>query len=182
MTFGCAGLQKEFFMVLSHSEISWEKIDIQGLQNLNNNATLLWAFNADRIPPHLGISSEGVYFSLKVNGKDESISVSRILELVEKKGIHTLVFELEYLSVGALTKTFEKYSRAISGQVTCLDPIKEIYGLEAATIHDLLSNMFGRQQVKNVVGINLPDDFKGIPPYNVTDIYNHLIALEGVQR
>ena len=34
------------------------------------NDVLIWIFHADKIPPHIGISSQGFFFSLKSNGKD----------------------------------------------------------------------------------------------------------------
>ncbi|NBR15845.1 MAG: hypothetical protein EBU01_14895, partial [Crocinitomicaceae bacterium] len=34
----------------------------------------LWILHADKIPPHIGISIDGQYFSLKAKGKDENIS------------------------------------------------------------------------------------------------------------
>ena len=34
------------------------------------NDVLIWIFHIDKIPPHIGISSQGVFFSLKSNGKD----------------------------------------------------------------------------------------------------------------
>ena len=169
-------------MVLSSFEIDWNSIENAKQLKGSLNGTLLWVFNADRIPPHLGLSSEGYYYSLKVNGKDESVPVSRIIDLVEKKGIKTLIFELSDVQSFQIRESFSEYDKAKAGEVTCLDPIKKILNVEALTIHDLLFRLYADGMVSRVIGVNINSAFKGIPFYELEDIFDHLNALESVQE
>ena len=36
-------------------------------ENVNHQKTLLWIVHANKIPPHIGISVDGYFFSLKVD-------------------------------------------------------------------------------------------------------------------
>ena len=54
---------------------------------------LIWIFHVDKIPPHIGISSQGVFFSLKSNGKD-SIGTSYVNQISINKGIKLLKIKL----------------------------------------------------------------------------------------
>ena len=62
------------------------------LDQISLDKTLLWVIHADKTPVHLGISSNGSYFSLKKNGKDEHLSIEILQELLTRKQIPTLVF------------------------------------------------------------------------------------------
>ncbi|MFN5846790.1 MAG: hypothetical protein ACK46O_13885, partial [Flavobacteriia bacterium] len=51
----------------------------------------LWILHADKVPPHVGCSIDGNYYSLKVSGKDEGVNVAKVQTVIEKKGILTIV-------------------------------------------------------------------------------------------
>lgn len=168
-------------MVLSKFEVDWENTEILDKETVSLNGTLLWIFNADRIPPHLGLSSNGAYYSLKVNGKDESVPVDRIVDLIERKGISTLIFELAPIEEEYVGEVFAKYEKARSGEVTCLDPIKDLFKIEGKTVHDIIAILMEDDKVIRVAGVNLSDAYNGIPYYTLEDIYDYLNALESVQ-
>ena len=58
---------------------------------------LLWMFHVDKIPPHVGISQNDLFFSLKSNGRDE-IPVSKLIQIIENKGIKCIKLNLKYTS------------------------------------------------------------------------------------
>jgi len=143
----------------------------------------VWIWNANKIPPHLGISLDGTYYSLKYNGKDEGISVEALFRVVQKEQIPTLFIGIdEQLSAEKLIKIFGKYEVASSAGVTCLKPIAEIFNaMECRTIFDLLSILTEQDKVKSVDGICLPEVFEGIPFYNYESVQSRLIELENVK-
>lgn len=139
--------------------------------------TLLWIWNADKIPPHLGISSKGRYFSLKVNGKDNAVSVSDLLERLKRKPIPTICVQLNYEIVD-LAPFFAKYSKAQANSITCLQPIREALQLpDASIVFELLENLENQGRIAQVYGMHLPKNFKGIPVYGIEDIHKRLKAL-----
>ena len=143
----------------------------------------VWVWNANKIPPHLGISVDGTYYSLKYNGKDEGISVEALFRVVQKERIPTLFIGIdEQLSAEKLIKIFGKYEVASSDGVTCLKPISEIFNaMECRTIFDLLSNLTEEGKVKSVDGICLPEVFEGMPYYNYESVLSRLKELENVK-
>ena len=71
---------------------------------------LIWLFHVDKIPPHIGISSQGVFFSLKSNGQDE-ISTYKVNQIVENKSIKLIKVKLRcVLSSSALKEVFANYT------------------------------------------------------------------------
>ena len=50
-----------------------DEVDLAPEQGL-----FLWVFHADKIPPHIGISLDGCFFSLKSSGVDIDLELSLI--------------------------------------------------------------------------------------------------------
>lgn len=142
---------------------------------------LLWILYADKVPPHIGFSSNGKYYSLKVNGKDAAQDVEHLLSLINGKKIKTLVYQVRTDSEISLGNVFEKYDRAVSGKTTCLEPVKGYLSLEAETIHDLLIELQKRNLILSVTGLHLDTSFNGIPHYTTKDIHEYLNSLKNVR-
>lgn len=142
---------------------------------------LLWVINADSIPPHIGLSVNGQFFSLKYNGKDSGVPVERLVEIFRSKKIKVLLFKIGSVDDILLNRVFSEFECTVPGQITCLQPIKEILKLKADTIHDLLQELSVRNEIEAVYQLNIDKDFKGIPEYTLDDIYHHLLKLEHVQ-
>ncbi len=146
----------------------------------------LWVFHADKIPPHIGISKDGFYFSLKVSGKDEFVSVEKISKLLKTKKIPTLIIKTSENSIKnrQLETIFEKYQTANSDGLTCLTPIIEIYFSETKDLIliELLNLLNEAGVMETIFGINLPADYKGIPAYSRQDIHNRLHQLKHAKR
>ncbi len=145
--------------------------------NLN---TSIWVIHADKIPPHIGISTEGLFYSLKSGGKDERLPTSKLLNILDKKKITVLVVELKSnIQIESIELVFKKYQRTEHGKVTCLAPLKEILKSPYADkVMHLIAELGESEQIKTIHSLNLPDDYNGIPPYDISDIHKRLKFLD----
>src|SRR5574343_30024 len=91
--------------------------EFSSLQSLSQ-ATLLekdffiWIWYADKIPPHIGCSINGFYFSLKVNGKDNGISVSKAFQVIQKKAIPSVFVKVKTeLNQSEVELAYESYNQ-----------------------------------------------------------------------
>ncbi|MBL1280394.1 MAG: hypothetical protein COA33_008990 [Fluviicola sp.] len=158
---------------------------IENIKNVSKievpeGSLLLWVWHADKIPPHIGLSKNGEYYSLKANGKDQKIAIEKIESIILKKNIKTLCFELNSeVNLDEITDIYNKFSQTIPFQVTCLDPIKEILNLPLASkLTDLLSALYATNSIKNVYGFNIDAQFSGIKNYFTSDIHDRLMKLQ----
>ena len=166
-------------------EVSMPEYFIPAIEKVIDHRSLeskcvLWVLYADQIPPHIGISSKGFYFSLKANGKDSFVSVSSIIEVIERKKIISLCFELKYeLEIDELNSVFVNYKTTIPHITTCLNPIKEVLSLETPEkLTDLLDALYDQDNIERTYGLNINTEFQGIKDYNVADIHARLNNLK----
>lgn len=148
------------------------------------NGFFLWVWYADKIPPHIGCSINGNYFSLKVNGKDENIETSKVLAVIQRKKIPTVILKVESnCSVDSVRTNYLKYKNAESGKNTCLTPITQLLNCSdvAFQLSDLLVYLKNNNQIESVFGLNLANDYKGIPTYTLNDIENRLRKIENAK-
>lgn len=161
---------------------SFEFDEIRQLESSNhlNTGCFLCIWHADKIPPHIGIISNGSYFSLKVKGKDSNIPVSDIVKLITKKGISTVFVEIKIdIDSQQIAKIFSKYERAEASKVTCLTPITEIFDVKEKVymLFELLNYFASKKQIRQLFGLNLKPDFKGILSYGKEEIEARLKQL-----
>lgn len=144
--------------------------------------TYLWVIHADKIPPHLGISSNALFYSLKANGKDEALRVPNILQVLERKNIAVVFYQIDNSAVSEdLKVVFNRFERTIPEQVTCLEPLKQLLNSPHATwIKELLRDLEGRKLLQNAFGWQLPEGFQQILDYNPEDIHKRLNQLKDV--
>ena len=150
------------------------------LQEYNGGDTLsLWIFHVDKIPPHVGISQDGIFYSLKSNGKDYSLE-SSVFQIIENKSIKCLIVKLRNKSNKAdIQAVFDQYERAFSAEVSCLTPIKEILGLDKyiPKLSSLLFELESRNMIVGYCGFNVTKSECGILNYDVSDIDKRLNLL-----
>ncbi|MDX2362846.1 MAG: hypothetical protein QNK23_18695 [Crocinitomicaceae bacterium] len=162
-------------LLLSDYFIDHISIDVE----VNRYALNLWVWHADKIPPHIGISIEGKYFSLKANGKDENMSIDKVTDLITKKKITALCFELNNsVQYKDMETCFANYELTVPNKITCLHPIKEILGCEKVRkLTELLTELYQHQNVERVIGFNTGEGFSGIKNYSTKDIHSRLKKL-----
>jgi len=140
---------------------------------------LLWMFHVDKIPPHVGISQNDLFFSLKSNGRDE-IPVSKLIQIIENKGIKCIILNLKYTSnLHDLKDVFSGYDRAVSSKISCLTPIKEVLRIpdDVRKLSDLLSYLNDLNLIEEFSCFNVTYEELGILKYDVSEIDNRLNLL-----
>jgi hypothetical protein len=145
----------------------------------------LWILHADKIPPHIGISIDGQYFSLKAKGKDENISDKSIFQVIDKKQIKSVVLKLNIKSnLELFTSEFSCFQRAIGVESSCLVPVRKILKAPETILKlsDLLRYLETEQQIEAVFGLYLNNEYKGIRFYTTNDIQQRIEALNYVER
>ncbi len=170
-------------MEVLKSERTLARIEDPSVLSFSDEQIYLWVIHANKIPPHLGISRGNEFFSLKANGKDDGLQVTKILQVLRKKKIATAFYEINPDGVSNNPKSvFAQFECTVPGEVTCLEPLKQIFNDSDATwLKGLLQRLEAREIIKSAFGWQLPVDFLHIPDYNPTDIHRRLKHLQDVQ-
>lgn len=144
--------------------------------------SFIWIWNADKIPPHIGISNGKDYFSLTYR-KSEHLLTASMLKKAKRSLIPLVLVEIpENVFVGDLTSVFSKYDRAVDG-ITCLHPIREVMKLnEVSQLANLLTYLESENLILKVNGVNLPESYRGIPDYSMEDILRRIESLNGESK
>ena len=151
--------------------------------SFDSNEVYIWTWNADKIPPHLGFSSGKSYLSLTYRGV-ENFQVSAMLRKAKRLNVPVVFVKLKAeIEPDKLLKAFESYERAKPGGATCLSPIKEILHApgEVIQLSLLLQFLEKQQQIESVFGLNLPDDYTGLPEYGWQDIVKRIETLDAAK-
>lgn len=166
------------------SGFDFERIHPLTDDNIINKGFFLWVWHADKIPPHVGCSIEGKYFSLKVNGIDQNLDTNKVLSVINQKEIPSILIKInQKLSFDLVKTIFQDFTKAESGKTTCLTPIIQLLAEnESITqLSELLKYLQEHNNLESVFGLNLTNGYKGIRPYNSDDIENRLRLLENAK-
>ncbi|TNE53192.1 MAG: hypothetical protein EP338_11680 [Bacteroidetes bacterium] len=163
--------------------LSFERISAEELISLRQEA-LLWVLYADRIPPHIGISQDALFYSLKVSGKDLGVPVDQMIRLLERKKIPALIYQLHEERSLDLKEVFAQQEEIIAGQSSCLSPILEVLSerKELCLIFDLLEELEAKGRINRVFGLNLPESYQGIPDYDHESVEKRIEEIRNAQR
>lgn len=166
---------------------SFEFSDIQPLSVTTRfeDGFFLWIWHANKIPPHIGCSINGKYFSLKVKGKDNGIDSFKAFQLIQKKSVPTLFVELnQSINASYVQEVFDGYQHAEPQIATCLTPISQLFNCltNVKQLSELLKYLQDRNKIEKVFGVNLDNDYRGILNYSQEDITNRLQKLKDVKR
>ena len=155
------------------------------LEKLNHHKNLLWVLHADKIPPHIGISTQGQFFSLKVGGKDEYLPTIKLIDFLNFKRIPSVVIELNSnKNLNEIAQKFEQFDRAKDLKSSCLIPIKDLFisDQNVNQLKDFLGFLDDNKLINQVFGLNLKQTYKGIPHYTTDEIESRLEKLKHVKR
>lgn len=141
--------------------------------------SFIWIWNADKVPPHIGISSGKDYFSLTYR-KSEHLLTTSMIKKAKRSLIPLVLVEIPIEVLKSdLPVVFSKYERA-SGEITCMYPIREVMQLEGVNqLASLLTYLDSEGLILQVSGLNLPKDYKGIPDYSIEDVLKRIRILNG---
>lgn len=145
-----------------------------------SQGNFLWIWHADKIPPHVGISVNGNYFSLKFNGKDDGIPTEITSKIIQKKEIPSLLIELKNdIQLDEIQSIFNRYEATESNKTTCLTPLIKLFDNQnVSKLNDLLLFLSERQIIGSVLGAFLPENYSCIPCYSVEQIHQRLKKLQ----
>ncbi|MFO0494985.1 MAG: hypothetical protein ACK50Y_05595 [Flavobacteriia bacterium] len=157
----------------------FENIDDLNSEDLAKGS-YLWIWYADKIPPHIGFSIDGNYYSLKYNGKDFGLKYDKALHVIHSRRIPSLFIKINGLiSKQDVIERYGAYSSAKVEKATCLTPLNFLFGFpDCAQLSELLGCLQGENLIQQVAGMYLPLDYKGIPKYGIDEIQNRLRTLE----
>ena len=144
-----------------------------------SKGVVLWVIHADKIPPHIGLSVDGCFFSLKARGKDVDVPIKSVVSLMNLKKTAFICFCLkDCISKNDVSNSFNFFHNTIPYKITCLEPIKKILNEHNSNkIVELLFCLDQKERIEGVYGLNLPEGFNGIKDYNLDDINKRLIFL-----
>ena len=139
--------------------------------------TFIWIWNADKIPPHIGISTGKDYYSLSYR-KSEHLLTASMLKKAKRVAIPLVLVEIPKEMIRKdTTMIFSGYHRATDG-ITCLHPIREVMQLDQVNqLADLLIHLESQNLITQVNGLNLPENYRGIPAYSMEDILERIFQL-----
>jgi len=145
--------------------------------------TFIWILHANKIPPHIGFSIDGLYFSLKSNGKDEEVPVNKVLEVLKKSKIQSVFVEIEDCITKSDVATIFDFLQSASSEMTCLFPLKKLWDVpeNVIKIADLLRFLERNKKLRKVFGLHLEKDFEGIPYYTMEQIKSRIEFLNHVK-
>jgi len=152
---------------------------------LNPNHLYLWIWHADKIPPHIGCSINGKYFSLKAKGTDLNLPIEKTAALIEKKNIPFLLIEVNKIIAHATVfETYSNYSKAQANEATCLTPLLEIFEnpKDVKQLSTFLRFLSDEDLLKSIFGLHLKSDYKGLPEYSMDAINERLQKLNDAKR
>lgn len=130
---------------------------------------------ATRIPPHIGILINGVFYDFSVRGIDVEPDLDKLLSMIGRKKLPTL-----FVQVGGncdqnrMLEILKKYE-LVNDNHTCLAPLKEYYHLpDVGFVFELLANL----EIKGAQQLNLTDAMENgtfvLRTYTTEDIMNRI--------
>ena len=166
-------------MGLLKSKLSLNEISEYSWLDFSVDSSYLWIWNPTNIPPHMGLSVDGRYFSVKANGVDFNSPVEDIVEIISRKKLPVLAIELDLdFRLDQCKTEFDKYDRTIAHEVTCLNPIKSVLGFpEVMKLSELLIELETNASLGRKISWNIKEPTLVLPDYSMEDIHAHLVSL-----
>ena len=153
-------------------------------QNVDFNNLYIWIINSDKTPPHIGISRNLQFFSLKATGKDNGLSTMDTFSLFKKKKIEFILVELNSLLFDRdLEKVYSSYSTAIPTKVSCITPVLDFLNLsEPFLLFDLIRYLNKKNMISSVNVYNFRREKLGLGIYGDKDVAFEIEKLQGAKR
>ena len=155
------------------------------LSMMQEEHLFLWIWYVDKIPPHIGCSAGGAYFSLKANGRDLMIPIDKVEKIIKNKSIPFLLIETKHIfSPEEILQTYLVYENASHEGVSCLKPMLDLLQTppEIIQIKHLIEHLESTEKIKHIFGLNLKPDFSGLPEYGQKEISDRLRKLNHAKR
>ena len=156
----------------------------------------IFMFRASRIPPHIGIITNGMLYDITSIGPNIDLPVSNFFQTVLKRKTEVVFIEIEQpvdvdLSQ-VITEKVREYWK-VTMNTSCLNPIKdfinEIYSIDVSAskfIFELLPVLFDKNLIKGASQLNLSSKIVNncleLQKYTEKDIENCIEALSRKEK
>ena len=175
-------LQSQFSMEELKFEYLFHNLSKSSYPNLLKEI-YLWIWKPNEPAPHIGISCNGKYFSLKTNGKEMDNDANKKLRLSNLKSTPLVLLEIiDSITLHDIKKAFGKYERAFTLNTSCLQPISNIFNLPSKKLTELLFKLDEQNKVGIAHIFNLEQKEVGIISYEIIEIEKKLISLKNAKR
>lgn len=157
--------------------------------------TFLFVYRATRIPPHIGVITNGLLYDITSVGPNVDVLVSDFYKTAVKRNTEILFVELNLPKADTNSIISEKVNKhwKVTAETSCLDPVKEFLhevceiDLEKATfLFDLLPVLEEANLIEAVYELNLQKKIKNnvfeLITYTQKDIENCLAALNRKEK
>lgn len=154
----------------------------------------LFVFRATRIPPHLGIITNGKLYDISLQGPNTDVPVEDFYQTVKRRQSEVLFIELKKPVLSGYLDEDVKYLVndywKVTKEVSCLAPIKDFLGQnlnipnvdDASFLFELLPILEQRGVVKSICQVNLDKKLKNnkleLSRYTKKDIEDCINALQ----
>lgn len=158
------------------SEYNFPHIEFREPEDLYSGHWL-WLWNADKIPPHIGISEDDRYYSLTYKDCEVAESATGKKMQADRAGVPLVLVKLsDSIQFGNFDAVFARYTSAIADKTTCLKPVLEVLSAneDVAQLSQLLKLLEKEKNLKEVFALHLTPDYSGIAAYSVSDILQRI--------
>jgi len=170
------------------------KIYQQTTDNSLNKGLWIVVLHATRIPPHVGLLFDGMYFSFNLKGLELNVSLSVLLRTIELQNIKTLFIKIRnhpVFSIHYLREVFEnelKNYTKLTAQNTCFKPVKLFFeenflfcSCSMNYLFELFPALDENNMIENTIGLHLNghihDSNFYLKEYSIDQIKSKLSAL-----
>ena len=156
----------------------------KNLNTIDFQESCLWVINSNKTPPHIGVSTENLFFSLKANGKDFELSAQQVFQKLIEKNVELILFQLkEKIIAPVLNSIYSNYSFAIPSKISCLTPILEVFAInERILLPQLLSYLEDQNLISNIFVINSDREIIRIGNYTECDVAKEIEKFHHAKR
>lgn len=130
--------------------------------------TWIVIIHVGRVPPHVGLLTEGVYNSLTIKGHELDVSLEALLKTISQRKIESAFVKLvphPVFSGDYQNETFKEFIKQFpavkQNEATCLSPLKlflqEFYAIgndKEALLYELMQDLAENKYIKYISGMN----------------------------
>lgn len=151
---------------------------------LNFDNLMLWIIHSNKTPPHVGISKEYKFYSLKATGRDYGLSTNDTLALLKRKKIEVITIELKNkVRLEDIEDVFSHFSQAIPTKISCITPILQCLNMdEPILLYDLLKYLSSHNLISEVSVYNFQRETLALGIYDDKDVALEIEKLQGDKR
>lgn len=140
--------------------------------------------HATRIPPHIGLITDGKYHSLSIKGQDINTPVTALIKNTIQRKIPSLFIKIRshttfsntYLKEHFITNV-QHFPKVDIGVATCLSPLKlffdEVYNISMTDINylfELIPRLYSEELIENSSSLFIGEEKYFLPVYTTAEI------------